>query len=118
ALIGLEGRGQRLCRLFALFAGAVLQQVQRRLDRQFCASDLKTQAGDGLIKQSVPGGISALRLLVKQLLDAILELIGPVFAQVLDPWTIMAEFRTLHRLFDYSVIDAVELERKEQQMHR
>jgi hypothetical protein len=30
----------------------------------------------------------------------------------------MAEFGRLHRAFDHGIVDAVELEREEQQMHR
>jgi len=37
---------------------------------------------------------------MKQLLDAILQLIGLVLAQILDPRAIMCEFRRLHRAFD------------------
>ena len=42
-LVGLEGFRQRLPRRFAFFRRAVLQQVQRRLDRQFLAADLEAQ---------------------------------------------------------------------------
>ena len=85
ALIGLEGFRQRLRRRLALFAVAVLQQIQRRLDRKLLAADLEAQAGDGLVEQPVPGGIAALGFLVEQLLDAVLELIRLVLAQILDP---------------------------------
>ena len=88
-LIGLEGFRQRLPRRLALFAVAILQQAQRRLDREFLGPDLEAQARDGLVEQPVPGGIAALGFLVKQLLDAILELIRLVLAQILDPRAIM-----------------------------
>ena len=55
---------------------------------------------------------------MEQLLDAILELIRLVLAQILDPRPIMAEFRRLHRAFDHGIVDAVEFEREEQQMRR
>src|SRR5258708_1047694 len=84
-LIGLERFRQRLRRCLALFAGAVLQQVQRRFDRQLLGPDLEAQCGDGLIKQPVPGGVTALGFLVKQLLDAILQLIRLVLAPILPP---------------------------------
>ena len=92
-LVGLEGFRQRLRRRLALFAGAILQQAQGRLDRQFLAADLEAQARDGLIEQPVPGGVTALGFLVKQLLDAILELIRLVLAQILDPRAIMRRVR-------------------------
>ena len=37
---------------------------------------------------------------------------------VLDPRPVMGEFRRLHRALDHGVVDPVELEREEQQMHR
>jgi hypothetical protein len=55
---------------------------------------------------------------VKQLLDAILELIGLLFAQVFNPRAIAAERRVLHRSVERRVIDAVELEREEQEVRR
>ena len=55
---------------------------------------------------------------MKQLLDAIFELIRLVLAQILDPRTVMSEFRRLHGALDHGVLDAVEFESEEQQMHR
>ena len=101
-LVGLEGLGQRFRRGLALRPIAVLQQVQRRLDRQFRGPDLEAQARNGLIEQPVPGGITTLGFFVEQLLDAILELIRPVLAQILDPRPIMREFRGLQRVLDHA----------------
>src|SRR5207244_2683079 len=90
-LIVLEGLRQRLtCRL-ALFRRAVLEEIERRLDSQLLAPDLEAQAGDGLVEQPVPGGITALGFFVKQLLDAILQLIRLVLAQILDPRAVIPE---------------------------
>ena len=55
---------------------------------------------------------------MKQLLDAILELIRLVLAQILDPRPVMGKLRRLHRALDHGIVDAVELQSKEQQMHR
>ena len=55
---------------------------------------------------------------MKQLLDAILELVRLVLAQILDPRPVMREFGRLHRTLDHGIVDAVEFEREEQQMHR
>jgi len=85
ALVGLEGLCQCLGGGLALGAIAVLQQVERGLDRQLLARHLEAQRGDGLVEQTVEGRIAGLRFLVEQLLDAILELIGLVLAQILDP---------------------------------
>ena len=96
-LIGLERLRQRLPRRLAFFTGAVLQQVQRRLDRKLLTADLEAQRRDGLIEQPVPRRVAALGFLVKQLLDTIFELIWLVLAQILDPGAVMSEFRRLDR---------------------
>ena len=118
ALIGLEGFRQRLRRGLALFRRAVLQQRQRRLDRQFLAANLETQACDGLIELPVPCGISADGFLMEQLLDPILELVRLVLAQILDPGPVVIERRRCHRALDHLVIDAVEFEREKQKVRR
>ena len=118
SLVGLEGLGQRLRRGLSLLSATILQEAQRRLDGELISPDLEAQARDGLVEQPVPGGVTALGLLMKQLLDAILELIRSVLAQVLDPRAIMRQFRGLHGAVDDRIIDAVEFEREEQQMHR
>ena len=55
---------------------------------------------------------------MKQLLDAVFELIGPVAPHVLEPGPVMAERRIGHRGFEQRVVDAVEFEREEQKMRR
>ena len=55
---------------------------------------------------------------MKQLLDAIFQLVRPVAAHVLQPRPVMAQRRIGHRRFQELVVDAVELERKEQQVRR
>ena len=55
---------------------------------------------------------------MKQLLDAIFELIRLVLAQILDPRPVMGELGRLHRALDHGIVDAVEFEREEQQMQR
>ena len=58
------------------------------------------------------------RLLVEQLLDAILELIRLVLADVLNPRPVVPERRVRHRGFELLVVEPVELELEEQQMDR
>ena len=111
-----EGLGQRLGGGPAGLFAAVLEQVERRLDRQRLGADLEPQAGDGVVEQPVPGALPGHRLLVEQLLDAILELIGLLLADILDPGTVMAERGIGHRALEHVVVDLVELERKEQEM--
>ena len=55
---------------------------------------------------------------MEQLLDPILGLIGLILAQVLDPRPVMAELARLHGVLDHGMVDAVKLEREEQQMRR
>ncbi len=105
---------QRLGGGLALCAGAILQQIERRLDGERLARDLEAQIGDGRVEQPVPRGIRRHRLFVKQLLDAIFELIGPVAAHVLEPRPVMAERRIGHRGFEQRIVDAVEFEREKQ----
>ncbi len=111
----LERVRQRLRGGLALLRRAVLQQIERRLDGERLAQHLEAQIGDRGVEQPVPGGIGRHRFFVEQLLDAILELIGPVAAHVLEPRPVMAERRIGHRRFEQRVVDAVELEREEQE---
>ena len=100
SLVRLERLRQRLRRGFSLFTCTILQQGQRWLDGELFAADFEAQAGDGLVEQPVPGGITALRFLMEQLLDAVLELIRLVLAQILDPRAVMRQLRRLHRALD------------------
>jgi hypothetical protein len=118
ALVGLESFCQRLPGRLALCGAAILQQIKGRLDRKLLAPDLEAQAGDGLIEQPVKGGVAALGFLVEQLLDPILQLIRLVLSQILDPRTVMRQFRRRHRALNCRIFNAVELKREKQQMHR
>ena len=82
----------------------VLQQIEGRLDRKQLAADLEAQTRNGLVEQPVPGGIGGHRLLVKELLDAILELIRLLLAQIFDPGTIMASAGVAHRGFERGIL--------------
>ena len=56
------------------------------------------------------------RFLVEQLLDAVLELVGLVLADVFEPRPVVAERRILHGGFEHGVVEPIELEREEQEM--
>src|SRR5262249_22715877 len=58
------------------------------------------------------------RLFVKELFDAIFELIRLLLAHVLDPRAVMSEGRMRESLFDERVVDPIELEREEEEMRR
>ena len=95
---------------------AILQQIEGRLDAERLALDLEAQAHDGFVEQPVPGGRAADRLLMEQLLDAVLELIRLLLADVLDPRPVVAEHGIGHRGLEPGVVDAIELELEEQEM--
>ena len=103
---------------FALFAVAVLQEIQRRLDGERLARHLEAQIGDGGVELAIPRRVRRHRLFVKQLLDAILELVRPIPAHVIEPRPVMAERGIGQRRFELRVVDAVELELEEQQVRR
>src|ERR1700741_4563445 len=62
--------------------------------------------------------MATLGFFMKQLLDAVLELIGPVLALILNPRPVMPQLGCLHCSFDDRIVDAIELEREEQQTYR
>ena len=53
---------------------------------------------------------------MEQLLELVIELIGLLFAQILEPGAVMAEFGLRHRRLERLVVQAIELERKEQEL--
>ena len=69
------------------------EKVEHRFERQRLALYLETQGRHGFVEQAVPGRLSGQRLLVEQLLDAILELVRVFLAQIFDPRSGMAERR-------------------------
>ena len=116
AQVLLEGLGQRLRRRLAPLLARILHQIERRLDGERLLADLEAQARDGLVEQPVPGRVGGHRLLVKELLDAILELIGLVLADVLEPRPVVAERGIAHRRVELGIVEPVELEHEEQEM--
>jgi hypothetical protein len=114
----LERVRQRLRGVFTLFARAILQEIQRRLDGQRLARHLEPQVGDGGVELAIPRRVRRHRFFVKQLLDAILELVRPIAAHVFEPRPVMAEHGIGQRRIELRLVDAVELELEEQQVRR
>ncbi len=112
----LERLGERLRGCLAHWRARILHEIERGLDRERLRADLETQAGDGLVEQAVPRRIAGHRLLVKELLDAVLELIGLVLADVFDPRPVVRQRPILHGGFELGVVEAIELEREEQEV--
>ena len=102
----------------ALRLGAVGQKIQRRLDRKLLRADLEAQRRDRLIEQAVPRAAPGQRFLLEELLDAVLKLVRLVLADVFEPRPIVAKRRRLHRALQQRLVETIELEREEQQMHR
>ena len=82
----------------------------------FSSPTIESERGHGLVEQPIPGAARGDRLLVEQLLELVLELIGLLFAQILEPRAVMAEFGLRHRRLERLVVEAIELERKEQEL--
>jgi hypothetical protein len=116
AKIGLEGLGQGVGGIPAQGLVRVLKLVEGRLDGQLLAAHGEAQGGDGLVEQAVPGGAPGHGLLVEELLDLVVELVGLVLAQVLDPGPVMGERLLAHGPVHDLVFDAVELEPEEQKL--
>ena len=115
AQVRLEGLGERVRGVLAHALVRVLQLVEGRLDGQLLAAHGEAQGSDGLVEQAVPGRAAGHRLLVEELLDLVLELIGLVLAQVLDPGPVMGERPGAHGLVEHGVVDAIELEPEEKE---
>ena len=96
----LEHLGKRRGRSPAPFLLWVLKQIERQFDRKVFAIHVETERRDRLVEETVPGADPRHRFFVEQLLDAILKLVGLLFAHVLDPRTIAAEFPLSERPLD------------------
>ena len=110
-----EHRAQRLRRLAAHLAVAVLQLVERELERQLLAIDDEAQRGDGLVEEAVPGGCARHRLLVEQRLDPVVELMRLVLSEIVDPGLPVREGRFSSDLRQQARLDPVQLQFEEQQ---
>ena len=111
-----EGLGKRLRGLLADLLVGVLQQIKGLLDRKLLAADSEPQPGDRFVEQSIPGAVRGHRFLVKQLLDAVLELIRFLPANVLEPRPIVRERSLPHGSPQRRLVDAIELQREEQEV--
>ncbi len=96
----LEHLGERFGGGAALFLVGVRQQVERQLERQRLglAGNRKAQRRDRLVEQPVEGAARRLALLVEQPLELLLELVGLLLADVVDPRLVAGEARVLQRL--------------------
>ena len=113
-----QHRADRAGRLLADRAVRILKLVERRLQRHLLALHGEAQRGDRLVEQPVPGGVRRDRLLEKQLLGAVIELVRLLAPQVLDPRGVVRERPSGHRGVDRGVVDAVQLQGEEEEIRR
>ncbi|MPL71127.1 hypothetical protein SDC9_16898 [bioreactor metagenome] len=108
-----EDLGERMGRGLALRPVVVGHQRRRRLEAQRLALDLEGQRGGGLVEEAIPGGGADDRLVVQEFLELVGQLIGlhrphPVEDRLVAGHRRIGEDGLIGR-----VVDAVELEREE-----
>ena len=103
-----------------LVSSGSAEQVERRLERERLrlALDLEAQRRHGLVEEPVPGAARGLALLVEQPLELLLELVGLLLAQVVDPRLVARERRHLRAPRQHRFVDLVELELEEDEIGR
>ena len=113
--VGLEDLGQGFSRRPTVRCIGVHEQVQRRLERQRLglALHLELESRHGLVEQAVPGAARGDRLLVEHTLELLLELIGLLLAQIVEPRLVAGERRHLQGARQRRIVDLVELQLEE-----
>jgi hypothetical protein len=83
----LEDLGQRLGRRLPLGGIGMHQEIERRLQRGRLrlSLHLEAQPRHGLAEEPAPGAVRGDRLLVEQALQLLVQLVGLLLAQVVDP---------------------------------
>jgi hypothetical protein len=99
-------------------AVAVGQQVQHLVRGQLPAIEGKAQMRHGFVEQSDPGVAAGDRLLMQDLLDLVGELVRAEGPQVAQPGLILRQCRRFQLVREHAVLEAVQLEREEQQLGR
>ena len=94
------------------------QLVQRRLNGQLFAIDIKAQTDNRLVKQPVPSGSTGHRFFVQQALQFLGQLIGALLADINDPGRIVSQRGHGQRRLQRFVVDLVELKLEKQQLRR
>src|SRR5690606_31079865 len=96
------------------------QQIERGLERQGLrlTFDWKAQRRHGFIEKSIPGTAGGLSLLVKKLLQLLVELVGLLFAQVVEPRLVARQIGVPQRFGQVRILDLVELQLEEDEVVR
>ena len=114
----LEGDGERGSGGGPFLLLRLGEPVQRFLQRQAFAGDIEAQRRQRFVEKPVPGAAPGHGFLVEELLDAVVELVGALGAQVVEERLVGGELRRLQRLRERRVVDAVQLQREEQELCR
>ena len=114
----LEHLRQRLRGGLAARTVGVREEIQGGLQgqRRRLALHLEAQAGHGLVEQPVPGAAGGERLLVEQPLQPLLQLVGLLLAQVIEPRLVAGHGRRLQGGRQLRVVQAVDLQLEEQEI--
>ena len=109
---------QRLRRHAPLGLGGVGEEVERLLEpeRLGLSLDIETQCGQRLGIEPRPRAATGLRLLVEQLLDAFLELVGLFLPEVVEPRLVFRQRRHLQCGGERVVGDLVDLQFEEDEI--
>jgi hypothetical protein len=110
-LVAVQRLAERIEAGLALCLVPVGEKVERALEVQLLAIDLELQRRHRLVEQPVPGRGAGHRLLVEQLLDLVVELVGLGLAQFGEPRPVAAERRIGRKApLDHRIVDAVEFQ--------
>ena len=116
----LEDLGERLCCRVAARLSRIGQQVQRGLEGEGLglAFDVEAQAAHGLAEEAIESAAPRLALLGEELLELLVELVGLLLAQILEPRLETRELRVGDRIRKRCLVDLVELELDEDEVGR
>src|SRR4029078_12321172 len=115
-LLSLEAARKIPGRLRPLALVLVEEAIEGGLEAEPLAIDVESERGHGLAEQPVHVAAPVHPLFMEQLLYSVLELIGLLFAQVLEPRPVVPKLRVGHGRFQHLVVEPVPLETEEQQL--
>src|SRR5262249_56935127 len=87
-------------------------------ESEHMGEDMEAEAGTSHVDKTSTCRIACHRFFMKELLDAVLELITLFPTDIFDPRPIMRQQVVLHGDLELGVIEPIELEREEQKMRR
>ena len=118
AQMRLQSLADRFRRRAAGLLLVVLQEIEHGLDRERLALHVKTQAGDGLVEQAMPGRGAGERFLMEKLFELFFELMRLFLADVIEPGAPARKRRLCGGCVQNRIVDAIELQLEEQELRR